>query len=330
MTNLLSGRHLGFSEDLPFSEQGEMVAAVERLGYTGLWTNENSMRDAFITCTIWGMQSSTIGLGIGVSPIAMRTPHALALASLSVQDATRNRFILGIGSGQRSAGKHKWGYDTGPSLTATREYTQALRSLLNGETIEFQGKTLSLSGDSIVLSPRPAPPPIVVAALGDKMVQVAARYADGILLNWASDERVAAARHTVAEAAAQREDGVMACIAGYVRVSVSDDVPAARRAIAIQLIRYLGSPAYRAQFVAMGFPEEVAAIEQGLRTGLDAAIDATSDTFLRTVCLYGTADQVRKDYERLAGKLDLAVVRAVPVTPTIADVMQVARALAPE
>lgn len=329
MVSVLTGRHLGYSENLSYSQHGDLVAAAERLGYSGLWTNENRQRDAFITCTVWGAQSSHIAVGIGVSPIGMRTPHAIALSSLSVQDATNNRFILGIGSGQRRSALNQWSNDTGPSLAATREYVEVLSALFRGGPVHYQGSTLSISGDSIDISPRPAPPPIIVGALGEQMVKVAARYADGMMLNWASDERIASARVTVAEQAANRTDGVTALITGYIRVSVSDDVLAARRAVAIQLIGYLGSPAYRAQFVAMGFPEEVAAIEAALPNGLNAAIDATSDEFLRAVCLWGTAEMVQKNYDRVAGRLDLAVVRCVPVTPTIADVLSIAEALAP-
>jgi Luciferase-like monooxygenase len=146
-------------------------------------------------------------------------------------------------------------------------------------------------------------PPIYVAALGPLMLSVAGELADGAALNWCSPEAVAWSRERV-ESAARAAGRSTPVVAGYIRTSVDPDPSIARRTVGASALQYaFGAGAYRRHFERMGFREELRRLEkQG---------GETSDEFLAASGAAGPPGQVRPQFERLAGDLDVAIVRVL-------------------
>lgn len=324
-------RHAGLSEDIPLMTQQPIAATAERLGFAGLWTPENRSRDGFVTCTVWGLATSSMTVGIGVVPAGMRTPHALALAAMSVQDATDGRFILGLGAGQRFEGKKQWGHDPGPPISHMSDYLTVVQALMAGEQVHYEGKTLTIESDTVQLNPRPPAAPLYLAALGTQMMALAGRKADGVLLNWTNAERIAQARSIVEENTAKvGRKASDVTVAGYIRVCVDEDEKVARHAVAAQTVRYLLVPAYRAQFVEMGFGGVSEQVKAALDTGgIDAAARAVPVELVDRVAAYGSPAKARAMFEKLAEGLDIAIVRIVPANDTVQSIVAVLEATQP-
>ncbi|MQA84641.1 MAG: LLM class flavin-dependent oxidoreductase [Streptosporangiales bacterium] len=152
----------------------------------------------------------------------------------------------------------------------------------------------------------PDGPPIYLAALGPLMLGVAGELADGVALNWCSPEQAATSRDLVECAArdAGRPDPV---VAAYIRTSVDPNPAAARSALGTAALRYaLGPGHYRRHFARMGFEEELRRLEAG--------DGEPSDTLLAEAGAAGAPGEVRPQLQRLAERLDLAIVRVL-VTP---------------
>ncbi|MCA1784070.1 MAG: LLM class flavin-dependent oxidoreductase, partial [Intrasporangiaceae bacterium] len=88
---------LGISEDVPIQVQQHLATQVESAGFSSLWTNEASGRDALLLCQAWAAATTDLQVGIGVVPIWTRTPAQLAMASATLQEASGGRFLLGLG-----------------------------------------------------------------------------------------------------------------------------------------------------------------------------------------------------------------------------------------
>ncbi|MEX0705107.1 MAG: LLM class flavin-dependent oxidoreductase, partial [Nitriliruptoraceae bacterium] len=67
-------RGLGVSEDLAMEVQADIARAAEAAGFSSLWTNEASGRDALLLCQWWAAATRTIDVGVGVVPIWTRSP----------------------------------------------------------------------------------------------------------------------------------------------------------------------------------------------------------------------------------------------------------------
>jgi 5,10-methylenetetrahydromethanopterin reductase len=120
-----------------------------------------------------------IGLGTGVVPVYPRHPMMLAQQALTVQLATGNRLILGIGLSHQVVVEGMWGMSFDKPARYMKEYLAALMPLLHGETGQRDRRARH--------HPRLRPldiadvtaPPVLVAALGDTMLKLAGRVADG-------------------------------------------------------------------------------------------------------------------------------------------------------
>ena len=166
--------------------------------------------------------------------------------------------------------------------------------------------------------------PIFVGALGPQMLRLAGRHAQGAALNWCTPEQVEWSRS---------EAGPKTKMLDYVRVCVDDDVPAARRALAQQILQYAllvrpsGASGYRKHFARMGFDDDVAALEALKAKGKseDELIAAMPDRLLTTFGYAGRGEGAREWFTTMARGLDVAVVRLL--TPRPGDLRPVRAAM---
>jgi alkanesulfonate monooxygenase SsuD/methylene tetrahydromethanopterin reductase-like flavin-dependent oxidoreductase (luciferase family) len=183
------------------------------------------------------------------------------------------------------------------------------------------------------------PAPVYLAALGPQMLRLAGEVADGVLLNWATPERIAVSRALV-DAGAARAGGDPGSVplTMYIRVCIDDDVAAARQAFGTQVLGYaMGRPGipetagYRGLFAQMGFGAELSELEQRRDRGaaMPELVDAAPDEMLHAVGYYGTAAPAPAAFARLSTGLDEAIVRIITARPGLAPVLEAMAALTP-
>jgi len=274
-------------DPLSWSEFAGLVRAGEELGYTAVFLPEIGGRDAFAALTGLAAETRDLRLGTGIVPMTSRSLQLTAMGAATVHERSGGRAVLGIGTGPAVPG----------ALDRLRSHVLSIRRLLDGEAVEHEGGTLSLS-----LDVGAEPPPVWISALGDRAMRLAGEVADGVILNWCTPERVAAASgHIRRAASAAGRDPAAITIAVYVRGSVGGDGVSAREALAAASSQYVRYPAYLRQFRAMGLAEEAERAAAGDPGPLVAA-----------VCLPGDRDRARDRLEafREAGA-DLPVVYPV-------------------
>ncbi len=155
--------------------------------------------------------------------------------------------------------------------------------------------------------------PIVVGALGPQMLRLAGRHAQGAALNWCTPEQVAWSR-------ARAGAGLMV---DYVRVCVDDDVGAARRALAEQILAYAllvrpsGASGYASHFERMGFAEELRFLASRRAAGAsdEDLARAMPERMLTAFGYAGRGDGAREWFARMSRGLDVAIVRILTPRP---------------
>ncbi len=142
-----------------------------------LWTHAGALAQA----------TSRIRLCTCVAQIPLRDPATLANHALTVDHISNGRLELGIGIGIRidpsyeMMGMENW--SNGERVDRFGEYVEIVDKLLSNEVTTYEGRYYSVK--EAVMNPRPIQqprPPILVAAMGARMLRRAARYAD----NWNS------------------------------------------------------------------------------------------------------------------------------------------------
>jgi alkanesulfonate monooxygenase SsuD/methylene tetrahydromethanopterin reductase-like flavin-dependent oxidoreductase (luciferase family) len=263
----------------------ELARRAEALGYDSVWVTHGSGRDSFVVLSAYAAATTRLGVGNGVVPIYPRHPVAMAQAALTLSELSAGRFRLGIGVSHRVSMEASLGLTLREPLAVMREYVGVLRGALGGATA-FDGRHYRVNW-SLALPERPPTPPIYLAALSGKMLELAGEIADGVVLWLCSPDYV----RTVAVPALERGRARAGkTLSGYeviaaVPLAISDDTPGALTAFRGELARYLTLPFYRAMLEASGLGKELAAFDRS---------SEVAEPLTRAVGAVGKADAGRE------------------------------------
>jgi alkanesulfonate monooxygenase SsuD/methylene tetrahydromethanopterin reductase-like flavin-dependent oxidoreductase (luciferase family) len=225
--------HFGLAiadRDLPDDSGVALARGVDAAaGVHSLWTNETGGADATVALGAWAAVTDRVLLATGVIPLSARSTATLQLATNRLSRLSHGRLLLGVGVGQRAAAEKLHERPWQPPLQWTRDAVGRLQG--NGA-------------------------PVLVGALGPRMLWLAATAADGAVLNWST---AAYARHQRAQfdeaAESAGSDRSTQLLCGYVRVAAGPDAAAA---LAAQIAFYAKLPFYREHWATMGDPDDAA------------------------------------------------------------------------
>lgn len=274
----------------PAAQMQAIVAEIEALGYGAVWLPDGFGREPLANAGLVLAASGHITVATGVANIYGRSARSMAAAHLTLTEAFPERFLLGVGVSHAPLVEGLQGASYGPPLATMQSYLQAM------DDASF---------------PFAAPPSTrcrrVLAALGPKMLGLAAARADGAHPYLATPEHTATARSIL---------GPEPVLAPHMAVMLEQDPGQARERARAFLTLYLGLPNYQRHLARLGF-------------GPDDLAGGGSDRLVDGLIAWGSVDDIRKrvDEQRDAGANHVAiqVVGADPGQPPLAEW----RALAP-
>jgi 5,10-methylenetetrahydromethanopterin reductase len=213
-------------------------------GFTSAWTANIFGLDALTALAVAGSGIGGIEIGTAVVPTYPRHAAALAQQALTTALALDGRLALGIGLSHKIVIENMYGYSFDAPATHMSEYLSILLPALDGEQVNYTGKTMRAA---IGLStPRLGRVPVLLAAMGPQMLKLCGQRTDGTIL-WMTGaatirDYVAPTINAAAQAAGRPAPRVV-CV---LPVCVTDD-PDAVKARAAQVFEIYGQlPSYRA------------------------------------------------------------------------------------
>jgi len=249
--------------------------ALEARGFDSIWMANIFGLDAITTLAIVGRETSRIELGTAVVPTYPRHPTAIAQQALTTQAASKGRFVLGIGLSHKIVIEDMLGFSYEKPARHMREYLSVLGPLLRGETAKFEGDEYRVAAGLQV--PGASNLPVLVAALGDHMLRLAGRLADGTILWMTGPQTIESHIAPKIRAAASEAGKPEPRIVAGLPIVVTKDVDAAREQIGKSLAMYGQLPSYRAMLDKEGLagPGDIALV--GDEKELDAALARLQD-----------------------------------------------------
>ena len=223
----------------------DQAKQAEDEGFTSLWYASLVTGDPLVAMAIAGRETSGIELGTAVLQTYPCHPMLQANRAASVADAMgRAGFTLGIGPSHQPLVEDVLGLSYDHPGRSTEEYVQILTAMLRGEDVDFDGADWSAHTAGRAVAPA-HPVPVLVSALGPRLLRLAGEVADGTVL-WmapprAIGEHVAPKVRAAAEAARRPAPRIVAGLP----VAVHDDVAEAREAAAATSGMYAGMENYR-------------------------------------------------------------------------------------
>ncbi|MGI8658580.1 MAG: LLM class flavin-dependent oxidoreductase [Candidatus Limnocylindria bacterium] len=270
----------GHLDSLSAADAAAYVRRAEALGYGTLWVPETVGREPIALLGYLAASTDRINLGTSIVNIWGRDAQAARMAARTLAEASSGRFVLGLGvSHPHLAGKLR-GHRFERPLSKMRDYLAAYRAAV------YHGP--GSSDDA-------AEAPLMIAALREKMTDLAATDADGALPYLVTAERVAWMRQRLDAAA----PGTRPLLAVTLPAVIGD--PGDRDAARAYLRPYLRTPTYQASWELQGF-------------GAADWEAPASDRLVDAMVAIGSADGVRRRIDALhaAGADHVAIIPLAP------------------
>ena len=263
------GAMIGGREDLEglLARTQELEAA----GFDSVWMPNVFGLDAMGAFTVIGRETERIELGTAVVPTYPRHPVTMAQQALTVQAASRGRFTLGIGLSHKFVIEDMWGMSFERPARHMRDYLEALLPLLQGAETSVENESYRVHATYSV--PGADPVPVLIAAMGERMLGLAGALADGTSLWMTGPDTIESYIAPTLREASERAGRDMPRIVAAFPIAVTDDPDAARTVVGKMLRGYSPIPSYRAMLDREGAagPEDVAIL--GDERALDEALD---------------------------------------------------------
>ncbi len=235
----------------------EHAAEIEQLGFGALWIPETVFRDVFIEATFLLEATSAMKIATGIANRYARDALTTNAVMQTLNEAYPGRFLLGLGASHENlvAGIRKHSYDK--PYSAMVEYLDEM-------------------DEALFMAPRGEPPArMVLAALGPRMLRLAAERTAGALPYFVPPEHTVVARDVMGEEP---------LLAVEQMVVLDEDPESARATARAHMSIYLGLPNYANNLKRLGFTEEEITRDGGADRVVDAIVAwGDEETVLRRV-----------------------------------------------
>ncbi len=246
----------------------DLAREIENRGFSGIYCA--SFGDALSLCEALCFVTEHIAFGTGIVNLYARHVNEYAQTAAFVHEISGGRFRFGVGVSHAPV-NDRLGVATGQPLADTRNFVEAWRAVPRAGEL----------------------PPLILAALRDRMVALAGELAEGLIF-----ANVARSYVPTSLAALPAKRAADFFVGNMIPTCVHDDVALARERNRKTLTSYAMLPNYRNYWKAAGYAEEMEAIEKAIAAGEAGRVGSLlTDRWLDDTTLFGPAARVREGVE---------------------------------
>ena len=248
----------------------EVAQVLEEKGFPGIYGP--SLGDSLSLCNAIALSTKSIEIGTSITPIYTRNVMDFAQTAGFLHEISDGRFRFGVGVSHAPA-MNRMGITQGKPLADMRKFVEEL-------------KAVPRVGDM---------PPIILATLRKKMIQLAEEVGDGMVFANGARSHMGGSLSVLTNESRQNEGFF---IGNMIPTCISDDKEAAAAVNRKTLTSYAFLPNYRNYWKEAGYEQEMTDVEDALqKQDLDRVPECLSDKWLADTTLFGSATEVRDGIE---------------------------------
>lgn len=278
-----------------------------------LWVPESWGRESFATLGAISQVTRKVSLGTSIINIYSRTPAIVAMAATTLDMLSDNRTIIGLGASTAAIVENWHGLKFNRPASRMKEYVECLRLMTRGEKVKYNGEFFQINNFKILHQPQRANIPIFMAAVNKKMVSMASKLADGILLYLRPLEEL---KRTATELKQATKGKSFEIACSFICAMSNKEPEKARARAATTLAFYIAVGEYYSKFLAdNGFKIEVEEITAEYRKGgADNAAKYVSDRMLSSLVICGSSEECRESLSKfLSTGITLPIIQFNPI-----------------
>jgi len=212
-----------FVPSTPYWKLAAYALVAEKQGFNNLWvTDHYGNRNVYISLAAAAMYTNKITFGTGVTNPWMVNPVITAQAIGTLNELAPGRVVLGIGAGDKTT-LEAVGIKMDKPMAAVKEAIEIFRDLTASKTVKYEGEVFKIAGAKLNFKVKNKIP-VYVGAQGPKMLEMAGKIGDGILVNASHPSDIGFAVKTAGEGikqAGKKPEDVD--VAAYTSFSINED-----------------------------------------------------------------------------------------------------------
>lgn len=306
---------LGFSLGT-LLEHDEVLACAkiaDAAGVESVWIPESWGREAFVTLGSVAALTKNVLLGTGIIGIYSRSAASIAMAATTLDRISNGRTMLGLGASSKAIVENWHGAEFTNQLARMREYVEAIRMICKGEKVNYKGRFVRVNDFKLGFEPLRSHIPIHIAAVNERMLDLASEIADGVLLFLRPIEDL---QKIVNKLRASNNKIEISCI---IITTISKDAELARERARKTISFYAAVGRIYGDYLAShGFGSEVSSLSEHYRKhGVDGLHKLVSERMLDSIAVAGTPEECTKKFRRFTETgISLPIVQFNPVGET--------------
>ena len=258
-----------------------------------VWIPETWGMENFSMLSLACMENKFSKIGSSIINIYSRSPSLIAMGAATVDTISNKRLVLGLGTSTKPLIEDFHGDKFEKPVKRMKEYVEIIRLILTGKTINYSGEIFSLKDFSLLIKPPRNIIPIYLAAVNQKMVELAWEIADGVIFYLRPKNEI---KSTIARMKNQKKIDTTLQIITCIHDDSEKAIFRAKKTIAF----YVSVGKIYREFLAQnGFKNETKNIfEEYKKTGLTNSHEFVPESMVNELCISGTPNECKKQLKQ--------------------------------
>jgi len=274
-----------------------------------LWIPETWGMENFSMLSLACMENKFSKIGSSIVNIYSRSPSLIAMGAATVDTISNKRLVLGLGTSTKPLIEDFHGDKFEKPVKRMKEYVEIIRLILTGKQINYSGEIFSLKDFSLLIKPPRNIIPIYLAAVNQKMVELAWEIADGVIFYLRPKNEI---KSTLAKMKNQKKIDTTLQIITCIHDDSEKAIIRAKKTIAF----YVSVGKIYREFLALnGFKNETKNIfEEYKKTGLENNYELVPESMINELCISGTPDECKKQLKQFRETgINLPIIQFNPI-----------------
>ena len=287
----------------------ECSKKLDKLKPDTVWIPETWGMENFSMLSLVSKENLTSKIGSSIINIYSRSPSLIAMGAVTVDTISNGRLILGLGTSSQPLVEDFHGSKFEMPVKRMEEYVKIIRLIFAGKIINYSGEFFTLKNFSLLIKPPRNNIPIYLAAVNQKMVELAWNVADGVIFYLRPKNEL---KSTLTSMQAKKKIDTSIQIITCVHPDSEKAINRAKKTLAFYVS--VGK-IYREFLASNGFENEAKNIfEEYKKTGLKNNSELVPESMVKELCISGTPDECKKQLQGFYETgIDLPIIQFNPI-----------------